>query len=265
MNTPIRAVVWNEFVHEKEHEAVRRIYPQGMHRVIAEALEKTGDFSVRTATLEEDEHGLTKELLDKTQVLYWWGHMAHDKVRNEIVERVKQRVLEGMGLVVLHSGHYSKIFRSLMGTTCSLKWREAAEKERIWVIEQSHPIAEGLPLNEGGYFEIPHEEMYGERFEIPAPDELVFVSWFQGGEVFRSGCCWNRGAGRIFYFRPGHEAYPTYYNTTVQKVLANAGRWAAERVRILDQCPNSPALEPLLPPPEEFGQAGIVQTLGDIQ
>jgi len=265
MSTPIRAVVWNEFVHEKEHEAVRKVYPEGIHRCIAEALEKTGDFTVKTATLEEAEHGLTKEVLDQTQVLYWWGHMAHDKVQDEIVAQVKQRVLEGMGLIVLHSGHYSKIFRALMGTTCSLKWREAAEKERIWIIEQSHPIAEGLDLNDGGYFEIPHEEMYGERFEIPVPDELIFVSWFQGGEVFRSGCCWTRGAGRIFYFRPGHEAYPTYYNENVQKVLANAGRWAAERVRIVDQCPNSPALEPLAPPPKEFGHAGIVQKLEDIQ
>ncbi|WP_304222480.1 ThuA domain-containing protein [Gracilinema caldarium] len=265
MGTPIRAVIWNEFIHEQEHEAIRKIYPKGIHQVIAEALEKTGNFSVSTATLDQPEHGLSKELLENTQVLYWWGHIAHDKVQNEIVERVKQRVLEGMGLVVLHSGHYSKIFRSLMGTTCSLKWREAAEKERIWVIEPSHPIAQDLPVNEGGYFEIPHEEMYGERFEIPVPDELVFVSWFQGGEVFRSGCCWNRGAGRIFYFRPGHESYPTYYNTAVQKILVNAGYWAAERVKIQDRCPNSPALEPLPEPPAEFGQAGIVQNLEDIQ
>ena len=140
---------------------------------------------VRTATLDEPEHGLTEGVLAETDVLTWWGHMAHDEVSDEIVDRVQQRVLEGMGLIVLHSGHFSKIFKRLMGTTCNLKWREAGERERLWVVEPGHPIAQGL----GEYFELPHEEMYGERFDIPAPDELVFLSWFQGGEVFRSGCC----------------------------------------------------------------------------
>ncbi len=260
MSKPIQITVWNEFLHEKEHEGVQKVYPNGIHRVIADVLSKEKDMVVRTATLEEAEHGLPEHVLDTTDVLFWWGHMAHDRVSDTVVTRVKKRVLEGMGLVVLHSGHYSKIFRSLMGTTCSLKWREAAEKERIWVIERSHPIAEGL----GEYFEIPHEEMYGERFDIPVPDELVFTSWFQGGEVFRSGCCWNRGSGRIFYFRPGHEAYPTYYNPDVQKVLVNAARWAAERVRIPDQCPTTPPLEPLPEIPAEFTSAGVVQSAEDI-
>ncbi len=261
MAKQIKAVVWNEFIHEREHEDVRKIYPEGIHTVIADSLQKTGEFTVRTATLDMLEHGLTTEILEDTDVLYWWAHMAHDQVSDAVVERVKRRVLEGMGLVVLHSAHYSKIFRSLMGTTCSLKWREAAEKERLWVIERNHPIVAGL----GEYFVIPHEEMYGERFEIPVPDELVFLSWFQGGEVFRSGCCWNRGAGKIFYFRPGHETYPTYYESAVQLVLANAGRWAAQRVSIPDQCPNSPPLEKLDPPPKEFGRAGVLQTEEDLR
>jgi trehalose utilization protein len=144
-------------------------------------------------------------------------------VDDAIVTRVQQRVLAGMGLVVLHSGHFSKLFKRLMGTSCDLKWREADERERIWVVAPSHPVAAGL----GEYFELEREEMYGEFFDIPAPDELVFVSWFQGGEVFRSGCCYSRGAGRIFYFRPGHETYPTYYDASVQRVIANAARWAA--------------------------------------
>lgn len=249
MPTPINVTVWNEFVHEREHPAAALVYPEGIHAAIAEGLEEAGGFSVRTATLDQAEHGLTREALDGTDVLFWWGHMAHETVSDEIVGRVKKRVLEGMGLVVLHSGHYSKIFRSLMGTTCSLKWREAAEKERIWVVERSHPIAAGF----GEFFELPHEEMYGERFDIPAPDELVFLSWFQGGEVFRSGACWRRGAGKVFYFRPGHETYPTYFDPNVRKVLANAGRWAAEMVRIPDACPETAALEPLSPPPAEFG------------
>ena len=218
----VRVTVWNEYRHEKTHEAVRKVYPDGMHQVIAGFLREAG-FEVRTATLDEPEHGLTEEVLANTDVLTWWGHMAHAEVKDEIVDRVQQRVLEGMGLIVMHSAHFSKIFKRLMGTTCNLKWREIGEKERIYVVEPGHPIAQGL----GESFEVPHAEMYGERFDIPAPDTLVFVSWFQGGEVFRSGCCYHRGAGKIFYFRPGHETYPIYYQPEIQRVLINAVRWAA--------------------------------------
>jgi len=220
---PIRVTVWNEFRHEKQHDAVRTIYPDGIHSVIAGALDEHADFQVRTATLDEPEHGLTEDVLAQTDVLTWWGHMAHKEVQDEIVDRVQMRVLEGMGLIVLHSGHFSKIFRRLMGTTCSLRWREADENERIWVVQPGHPIAAGLEP----YIDIPKAEMYGEHFDIPQPDNLVFVSWFKGGEVFRSGCCYHRGQGKIFYFRPGHETYPIYFQREVQQVLANAVRWAA--------------------------------------
>lgn len=214
--------VWNEYRHEKENDTVGELYPDGIHAVIATALESEG-FETRTATLDEPEHGLTESVLDDTDVLMWWGHAAHEEVEDEIVDRVQQRVLDGMGLIVLHSGHYSKIFRRLMGTTCSLKWREAAEKERLWVLEPNHPIAEDIDE----YIEVPEAEMYGERFDIPAPDTLVFNSWFEGGEVFRSGCCYQRGNGRVFYFRPGHETYPVYHDETIQQVLSNAASWAA--------------------------------------
>jgi trehalose utilization protein len=218
----LRVTVWNEGVHEKTNEAAKKIYPEGMHTVIAEALRQQGH-SVLTATLDEPDHGLSDTVLAETDVLTWWGHVAHDRVDDRIVDRVHKRVLEGMGLLVLHSGHFSKIFKRLMGTSCDLKWREANERERIWVIDPSHPIADGL----GDSFVIPHEEMYGEHFDIPAPDTLVMVSWFQGGEVFRSGACYQRGQGRIFYFRPGHETYPTYYQPEVQQVIANAVKWLA--------------------------------------
>ncbi len=221
MDAP-RVTVWNEFRHEKTHAEVIKVYPDGLHQVIAKALREAG-MSVHTATLDEPQHGLTDDVLAQTDVLTWWGHMAHGEVKDEVVNKVYQRVLDGMGLIVLHSAHFSKIFRKLMGTSCNLKWREVGEKERIWVVEPGHPIADGL----GEYFEIPHAEMYGERFDIPAPDTLVFISWFQGGEVFRSGCCYRRGKGKVFYFRPGHETYPIYYQPEVQQVLINAARWAA--------------------------------------
>jgi len=220
-NSP-RVTVWNEFRHEKTHAEVARIYPDGIHEAIARHLRAEG-MPVRTATLDEPEHGLAEEVLAQTDVLIWWGHMAHGEVKDEVVERLYKRVLDGMGLIVLHSAHFSKIFRKLMGTSCDLKWREIGEKERMWVVEPGHPITEGL----GEYFEIPHAEMYGERFDIPAPDTLVFISWFQGGEVFRSGCCYQRGKGKVFYFRPGHETYPIFYQPEVLRVIANAARWAA--------------------------------------
>lgn len=220
----MRVTVWNEFRHELENEAIKEIYPKGMHDVIAVFLKDAGH-DVKTAVLDEAEHGLTEACLKETEVLIWWGHIAHEEVDDAIVERVKQRVLDGMGLIVLHSGHFSKIFKSLMGTGCDLKWREAGERERIWVVDPTHPIAEGID----SHFELPHEEMYGEHFDIPTPDELIFISWFQGGEVFRSGVTFKRGRGKIFYFRPGHEEYPTYYNPSVQKVIDNAVKWAAPR------------------------------------
>ncbi len=223
-NRKIKVTIWNEYRHEKQNDKVASIYPNGMHAAIAEGL-GTDQFEIRFALLDDPEHGLTEEVLNDTDVLTWWGHLAHGDVSDEIVERVYDRVLKGMGLIVLHSGHFSKIFKKLMGTSCDLKWREADEKERIWVVKPGHPIVEGI----GEYIELPEEEMYGEHFDIPEPDELVMVSWFEGGEVFRSGCCYTRGLGRIFYFRPGHETFPTYHNDKVRRVISNAVHWAAPK------------------------------------
>ena len=223
---PTRVTVWNEFLHEKTQDEVRRIYPEGMHVVMREAIEEhLGlEVTVRCAWLEQPQHGLTDAGLADTDVLTWWGHAAHDRVDDAVVDRVQRRVLEGMGLIVLHSGHASKVFCRLMGTSCMLRWREAAELERLWCVHSGHPIADGL---EDEYFELPQVEMYGEYFDIPQPDELVFISWFEGGEVFRSGCVWTRGKGRVFYFRPGHETFPIYHDPKVRRILANAVRYVA--------------------------------------
>ncbi|TWT29885.1 ThuA domain-containing protein [Blastopirellula retiformator] len=222
---PLRICIWNEYHHERENPDVGKLYADGIHNAVATFLrEKLGaGAEVTTATLGEPEHGLTVEKLAATDVLYWWGHAKHLDVQDEIVDRVQQRVLEGMGLVVLHSGHDSKIFKRLLGTRCSLRWREAGERERLWISAPGHPIASGLS---GEYFELPHAEMYGEYFDIPQPDDVIFISWFEGGEVFRSGCTFTRGAGKIFYFRPGHETYPIYYDANIQQVLTNAALWA---------------------------------------
>lgn len=243
----IRCVVWGENVHEQVNETVARIYPKGMHSTIADTLNADDGIEATTATLQEAEHGLPAERLAGTDVLVWWGHKEHGAVDEAVVERIAARVWEGMGLIVLHSAHFSKIFKRLMGTPCGLKWREAGERERIWVVNPRHPIAAGL----GDHFEIENEEMYGEPFAVPEPLETVFISWFQGGEVFRSGLTYRRGAGNIFYFRPGHETYPTYHQPEVQQVLRNAVKWAHnpqpayEAVHGAPNVPVDDALEPI--------------------
>ena len=238
---PIKVTVWGENVHEQNNKAVAENYPKGMHGQIAKLIGKDKNIEASTATLQEPEHGLTKKKLNDTDVLIWWGHAAHGDVADEVVERVAKRVWEGMGLMVLHSGHFSKIFKRLMGSPCALHWREAGERERLWVVNPGHPIAKGLPR----YFELENEEMYGEPFSVPEPLETVFVSWFQGGEVFRSGLTYRRGAGNIFYFRPGHETYPTYHDKTVGQVLRNAVNWAhnPEKHAELLLAPNTPVGE----------------------
>ena len=212
--------VWNEHVHEREEGEAARIYPDGIHATIAAFLDGLG--TVRTATLAEPSHGLEPEVLDATDVLLWWGHTAHDDVADEVVERVVERVWAGMGLVVLHSGHYSKPFKRLMGTSCDLQWRHD-ERETVWTVAPGHPITAGIPAS----FVIPEQEMYGEFFDVPPPEQLVFISSFTGGEVFRSGGCWTRGRGRVYYFSPGHENNPVYHQPDVQRVLVNGTRWAA--------------------------------------
>ncbi len=235
MPTPIRVTIWNEGRHEKKNAKAAEIYPNGIHGAIAAHLQKSPDLLVKTAVLDDPDHGLSEAAVRDTDVMLWWGHMHHEEVGDPIVERVYQRVLEGMGLIVLHSGHYSKIFQRLMGSTCNLKWREHEnEREILWVTRPGHPILHGID----DHFILPHEEMYGEYFDIPEPQETILISSFTGGEVFRSGCTWMRGSGRIFYFRPGHETFPTYHDKNVQKILENAVRWAA----------------PTTPPPVTFGK-----------
>ncbi|WP_165063190.1 ThuA domain-containing protein [Marisediminicola senii] len=223
-STPVRVVVWGENRHEKVEPHVAEIYPNGMHETIREGIEENlgASATVTTATLDDPEHGLTEEVLAATDVLVWWGHAAHDEVSDEVVERVHSHVLAGMGLLVLHSGHWSKIFGKLMGTSCTLRWRSEADREIVWTVDPTHPISRGIPHP----FIIPQQEMYGEFFDIPAPDELVFLSTFSGGEVFRSGCTFKRGFGKIFFFSPGDQDFPVYHHSDVRRVIANGVEWA---------------------------------------
>ncbi|MBQ4314691.1 MAG: ThuA domain-containing protein [Lentisphaeria bacterium] len=234
----IRVTIWNEFRHEKENPEIAAIYPDGLHRTIAKGI-AADDLEIRCVSLDDPEQGLSDEIINSTDVMLWWGHCAHAEVRDDLVAKVHKRVLEGMGLIVLHSGHFSKIFRRLTGCTCSLKWREAGERERLWNIAPYHPITQGI----GEYFEIPHEEMYGERFDIPKDSEILFISHFEGGNVFRSGVVFERGYGKIFYFQPGHESYPVYYQKEVLQVIGNAIRWAKPVFFREMSAPMTPAID----------------------
>ena len=250
----LKVTIWNEYVHEQENNAVgayiRTIYPDGIHRHLAQAL-AADDLDITPVSLDMPEQGLPDELLNNTDVLLWWGHCAHAKVDDALVDKIQKRVLSGMGLIVMHSGHLSKIFRRMMGTACRLRWREVGEKERLWVVSPSHPIARGIPET----FVIPHQEMYGEPFDIPDDGKIVFMSWFEGGNVFRSGVVFQRDRGKIFYFSPGHETYGVYHDENVQKILANAIRFCAPEKFVPDR---------ITPQPEAVEKIYTANPLADI-
>ena len=229
----IKVTIFNEFRHEKQKESIRAIYPDGIHGAIKAGIEDE-EVVVRTVTLDDPECGLTQAVLDDTDVLLWWGHMAHHEVPDEVAQRVRDAVHSGMGAIFLHSGHHSKPFRLLMGTPCNLTWREDGDRELVWVVNPAHPIAQGI----NRFIHLEHVETYGEPFSIPEPDELVFIGNYEGGEVFRSGCCWHRGNGRVFYFQPGHETFPIFYQPDIVKVIKNAIHWAKPTYRAVIECPH---------------------------
>lgn len=229
----INVLVWNEYVHEKQGvKEIDEAYPLGIHNVIADFL-RCDDISVRTATLDDENCGITKEILKETDVIIWWGHVAHHRVPDEVAQLVRDAVLEGMGAIFLHSAHHSKPFKLLMGTSCNLCWRESGDSELLWVIEPAHPITRGIDR----YFKLDREETYGEPFVVPTPDKLLLIGNYSSGEVFRSGCLYERGNGSVFYFQPGHETCPTYHVPEVQTIIRNAVRYLAPSYRAAVNCP----------------------------
>ena len=223
MNKKLNVVVWNEFRHEKVKEKAIANYPDGLHATIKKFLDVNEDMSVTLAALDDECQGLPDELLNNTDVLVWWGHIAHEEVSDELVAKIQKRVYEGkMGFVALHSAHHSKPFKQIVGTNGNLSWGRN-QKEIMWNLMPQHPIAAGIP----DHFLIEEEELYCEPFYIPQPDALVFGAWYEDGFIFRAGACFLRGAGKIFYFQPGHESCKALHNPYVQKVITNAVRWAA--------------------------------------
>ncbi len=229
----IRVTVWNEYEHERRIPEIAKIYPEGIHGTLKKCFSAEEDMTVKCATLDEPEQGLPEELLSDTDVLVWWSHVRQDDVTEETVQRVVKHVHSGMGFIALHSAHFSPVFRRLMGTPCTLSWKEG-DREKLFCVNPSHPIAAGVPE----CIELPHEELYGEPFYIPKPDDTVFMGWFEGGAVFRSGCTFMRGLGKVFYFQPGHEEYPIYEHTDIRRILVNSVRWAAPVKRLSDPIDN---------------------------
>jgi trehalose utilization protein len=208
----MNVIVWTDLPHD--------IYASGLGEEVASAIREHTDATVRCATIEDPGQGLDE--LEDIDVLVWWGHMRHDDVTDAHAAAVQEQVLRGMGLIALHASARSKPLLRLLGTTGTFKWREEDDRELIWPVDPAHPIAQGI----GEVIALDAHEMYGEPFDIPAPDELVFISNFSGGEVLRSGCGWRRGRGRIFYFSPGHQTDPVYHHPAIRRVLGNAVGWA---------------------------------------
>ena len=133
----IRVTIWNEYLHEKE-EPVRHIYPNGIHGCIKEFLETDEELSIQTATFEMPEHGLTEEVLEQTDVLIFWSHMRQEQFSDEVAKRVCDHVRRGMGLIALHSAHFSKIMKGLLGTSMTLRWKHD-QSERVFCTAPSVP------------------------------------------------------------------------------------------------------------------------------
>lgn len=240
----INVVIWNEFRHEKKKEAVKALYPDGLHATLRSYLAEDAELDITLAALDDPDQGLPDELLEKTDVLVWWGHVAHKEVDDALVDRIRTRVLIGkMGFIALHSAHKSKPFGAIVGTNGNLSWGRN-QKEIMWNLMPSHPIAAGIPE----HFLLESEELYSEPFYIPQPDALVFGAWFEDGHILRAGACFLRGAGKVFYFQPGHETCKSFHNPYVLRIIRNAIHWAAPNgigYEIKNDCPHllTPVIE----------------------
>ena len=216
----INVTIWHEFRHEKLKENIRELYPEGIHAKIKSFLE-CDEIKVTLTSLDEPNQGLSDELLESTDVLMWWGHIAHGEVSDELVSKIKDKVLAGMGFVAIHSAHHSKPFKAILGATGNLTWGRN-QRAIMWNVCPTHPIAEGIPA----HFEL-FEEMYGEPFYIPKPDDVIFTTWYEDGNIFRGGATFTRGLGKIFYFHPGHESCTSFDNIYVQRIIKNGVKWCA--------------------------------------
>ena len=217
-----RVVVWSEGT------APKRVYPKDVNTTIAEGLQPLSPtWEIVTASLADPEQGLTEESLAKTDVLIWWGHQKHGQVKDALVARIVRRVKEdGMGFIALHSAHFAKPLKKLLGTNCGWKGGYVCDGSKVELIvkDKNHPIVRGV-----SDFSLANTERYSEPFEVPEPEAVVldgiYIRPDGTKEHSRHGLVWTVGKGKVFYFQPGHETYPHYFDPNVQKVLCNAVEW----------------------------------------
>jgi trehalose utilization protein len=220
-----KVVVWSE------RTAPTDMYPKDINGAIIEGLQGLPGWEIVEANIDQPEQGVPDELLRSTDVLIWWGHQRHAEVKNELVDRIVKRVKEdGMGFLSLHSSHFAKPYRRLMGTRCSWgEYKADGTSARVIVKAPDHPIAKGVKD-----FELPKIERYGEPFAVPTPETVVFDGEYtkpDGSKApGRMGLCWTIGKGRVFYFTPGHETYNDFFRPEVRLIMRNAVLWAAGKV-----------------------------------
>lgn len=216
----VNALVWSEGTEPED------VYPDGIRAVIADALKADG-IDTRTRSIEDKQQGVIDADLAWADVLLWWGHLKHDEITDETVDRIEDAVREdGLGFISLHSSHYARPFKRLVDASGDLgEYRfDDDESESVGVVAADHPIAEGVDD-----FTIPEAEMFGDPFDVPEPETVVLHSMYSNGdEEMDSGITFQFGEGRGFYLRSGHEEFEIYYMNEIQQILVNATRWAAQ-------------------------------------
>jgi trehalose utilization protein len=220
-----RVIVWSEGT------APKNVYPQDINTAIAEGLQPLKGWDVATASINETDQGLPEDVLNGASVLIWWGHERHGDVKDELVARIVKRVHDdGMGFIATHSAHYSKALKAILGTPCGWKggYVDDGSKVELVVKAPGHPIAHGVKN-----FELPHTERYGDPFEVPTPETLIFdgIYTLPNGTTqnAQQGMVWTIGKGRVFYFQPGHEGYPIYFQEPIRQIFRNGVQWCAAK------------------------------------
>jgi trehalose utilization protein len=217
-------VVWSEGT------APKSVYPNDINGAVAEGLKDLSGWEVVKAGLSDPDQGLPDKLLQRADVLIWWGHQKHGDVKDELVDKIVKRVKEdGMGFIALHSSHFAKPNKKLMGTACSWKaYVLDSTTLKITVKSPDHPIAKGIKD-----FTIDHSERYSDPYAVPTPKAVVFegtASLKKGGtDTSQIGLTWEIGKGKVFYFQAGHETNPVFMDPNVRQIMSNAVQWAAKQ------------------------------------
>lgn len=219
-----KVLVWSEGT------APKNVYPNDINAAIAEGLKPLKGWEVQAVSINDPDQGLPDDLLNSASALIWWGHQRHGDVKDELVAKIKTRVTEeGMGFIATHSAHYSKALKAILGTPCGWSYyTDDGAKLDMVVKAPTHPICKGVKD-----FTIPHTERYGDPFQCPTPETVLFDGIYtmkdDKTEHCLQGFTWTIGKGRVMYFQPGHEGYPIYFMPEVQQIFRNGVQWVASK------------------------------------